>query len=298
MGYGDYSLEAHQAITAARSAQPAQQVFSQRSVHPLMIPKGKVRESRDSPDHPHTTSIVFALDVSGSMGAIPEQIARKELPGFMKTLLDSGVRDPQVLFMALHDAASPEGPLQVGQFESTAELIDRWLTWTWLIGGGASAFESYDLAFWFAAHHLELDSLEKRQKRGYLFMTGDEPCYDKLDRGWVKTYLGDDVGADVPLEEVIAQAKRTVMPFFLVPDPGRFQNVGAFWTKHLGTAAIGLAAPEDTCPVAASLVAIAEGAIRGTKHLRERLRETGYDAARADRIVTSIAPWAADHGTP
>ena len=26
--------------------------------------------------------------------------------------------------------------LQVGQFESTAELMDQWLTWTYLEGGG------------------------------------------------------------------------------------------------------------------------------------------------------------------
>jgi len=106
MGYGGYSYEAHQAITTARSSLPAQQVFTQRECHPLMNPRGvKFRESRDSADHPNTTSVIFALDVSGSMGTIPEQIARKELPTFMKALLDAGVTDPQVLFMAVQDCA-------------------------------------------------------------------------------------------------------------------------------------------------------------------------------------------------
>ena len=45
MGFGSYSYEAHQAIATKRAALPAQEVFSQRSIHPLMDPKGvKFRE--------------------------------------------------------------------------------------------------------------------------------------------------------------------------------------------------------------------------------------------------------------
>src|SRR3954468_11127361 len=112
MGYGSYSYEAHEAIATKRAALPAQQVFSQRKMHPLMDPKGvKFRECRDSPDHPNSIGIVFALDVSGSMGEIPEQIARKELPTFMKALGNAGVADPQVLFMAFQDCAGGVAPL-------------------------------------------------------------------------------------------------------------------------------------------------------------------------------------------
>ena len=104
MGYGGYSYEAHQAITTARAQLPAQQVFTQRACHPLMDPLNiKLRQSCASANHPNPTSVIFALDVSGSMGTIPEQIARKELPTFMKALLDAGVTDPQVLFMAIQD---------------------------------------------------------------------------------------------------------------------------------------------------------------------------------------------------
>jgi hypothetical protein len=48
-----------------------------------MNPKGvRFRESRDSEAHPNTVSIAFALDVTGSMGKIPELLAKKELPTF------------------------------------------------------------------------------------------------------------------------------------------------------------------------------------------------------------------------
>ncbi|UJR86772.1 VWA domain-containing protein [Sandaracinus amylolyticus] len=297
MGYGSYSYEAHQAITARRAAVPAQQVFTQRSIHPLMDPKGvKHRESRDSDDHPNTTSIVFALDVSGSMGAIPEQIARTELPTFMKALLDAGVADPQVLFMAFQDAAGGVAPLQVGQFESTAQLMDQWLTWCWLMGGGASAYESYDLAFHFAAHHTKMDCYEKRGKKGFFFMTGDEPCYDALKAQWVKQFVGDELKGDVPLAQVIADCRRTFHPFFLVPDPQRGANVAGFWRKHLGEQTIVLASPEDTCPVAAGIVALQEGVVSDVAALSKRLVDAGLSAARVDRVASAIAPWASTLG--
>ena len=102
MGYGGYSFEAHRAITSARADLPTQAVFKQRECHPLMRPHGlRVRESRDSESHPHSLGIILALDVTGSMGEIPELLAKKELPGFVKLLLDHGVPDPQVLFMAV-----------------------------------------------------------------------------------------------------------------------------------------------------------------------------------------------------
>lgn len=293
MGYGGYSYDAHQAITTARAQLPAQEVFTQRSCHPLMDPLGvKLRESRDSADHPNTTSIIFALDVSGSMGSIPEQIARKELPTFMKALLDAGVADPQVLFMALQDCLGGVSPLQVGQFESTAELMDQWLTWCWIMGGGAGPYESYDLAFYFAAHHTKLDSLEKRGKKGYLFMTGDEPCYDKLDAKWVKQFVGDDIGKDRPLNQVIQECSDMYHSFFLVPDPGRGKEVSPFWKKFLGEQTIVLAQPADTCPVAAGIVALSEGRVASLDALGQKFLGSGMDRARVARITSAMKPWA------
>src|SRR5215831_2581411 len=99
MGYGNYSHEAHEALVRRRAGFGVEQVFQQRTCHPLMNPRGvKVRESHDSPDHPASLGIVFALDVTGSMGVIPKQLATSELPGFRKTLQACKVQDPQILF--------------------------------------------------------------------------------------------------------------------------------------------------------------------------------------------------------
>ena len=102
MGYGSYSFTAHKALADARTKAPREAVFKQRKCHPLMNPHGiRVRESRDSETHPNSLGIVFALDVTGSMGDIPDRLARRDLPTFMKTLMACGIQDPQVLFMAV-----------------------------------------------------------------------------------------------------------------------------------------------------------------------------------------------------
>jgi len=280
-------------MTNKRAKLSTQEVFGQRRLHPLMDPKDvKFRECRDSPDHPNSLGIVFALDVSGSMGKIPEQIARKELPTFMKTLMDAGVTDPQVLFMAFQDCAGGVAPLQVGQFESKAELMDQWLTWSWLMGGGASEFESYDLAFYFAAHHTKMDCHEKRGKRGYLFMSGDEPCYPTLDASWVKEFLGEDAPSELPLAKVIADCNDTFHTFYLIPDPERGARVAPFWRKHLGERTIVLADPNDTCPVAAGIIALSEGAVANLQDLGKRLRDAGLAANRVERALSALTAWA------
>ncbi len=218
MGHGNYSHEAHEALLSGRSAVPAQALFKQRECHPLMNPKGvRARECRDSAEHPRSLGIVFALDVTGSMGAIPELLAARELPAFMKVLAACGVPDPQLMFMAVGDATSDRAPLQVGQFESTAELMDQWLTWSFLEGGGGDwGQESYELGLYFLAQHTALDCVEKRGRRGYVFMTGDERPYPLLSRHVVDAVIGDRLDEDVKVEEVVAELQKTFVPFFVI----------------------------------------------------------------------------------
>lgn len=294
MGYGNYSYKAHKRLVSNRSTQKREEVFRQREVHPLMNPHGvKFRESRDSADHPNSLPVVFALDVTGSMGSIPEMLAKKELPNFMQGLLSMGVPDPQIMFMAFGDAMCDRGPLQVGQFESTAEDIDRWLTWSWLEGGGGgNRGESYDLAMYFAARHTLTDSIERRQKRGYFFMTGDEPPFSKTSRSVVKGLVDVDIERDLPLEKVIEELSCGYHPFFLIPDKGR-RNVEKVWRKYMGDHVILLDRAEDTCHAAAGLVALCEGLVSDLDALAANLRKRGLKRRQVGCIVQALSPFAA-----
>lgn len=299
MGYGGYSYEAHKAITTARAALPSQNVFTQKGVHDRMNPLGvKARECRDSPEHPESLGICFALDVSGSMGAIPQKLARTELPRFMKTLLDTGTLHPQVLFMAFADARYDHTPLQVGQFESTAELMDQWLTMTCLeaVARGTSytgplqGGESYELALWFAAKHTKMDCWEKRQKKGYLFMTGDETTYPAVPAETIDKTLGYKVDGDIPMADVMTALRETWDAFFIIPDHGR-RGVEKPWREHFGNDVIVMASPDDTCAVTASIIALCEGQLADLDAVGRALRDGGMEQARVEASVAALRPW-------
>ena len=298
MGFGNYSHAAHEALTNGRVDLPTQDVFRQTTCHPLMNPHGvRLRECRDSADHPHSLGIAFALDVTGSMGDIPVLLARREIPNFMKILTACGVPDPQLLFMAVGDATCDSAPMQVGQFESSAELMDQWLTWTYLEGGGGGQnTESYELALYFLAQHTEMDCVRKRGKRGYMFMTGDELPYPAVSRHQVDTIFDDQLDADLPVNAVVAELEKTFHPFFLVPDLERRTRCERRWRDLLGDHVICMESPADTCWVAASIVALSEGVVPQLDALSAVLTDAGAPRDRIAGTLRALVPFAATLG--
>jgi hypothetical protein len=294
MGHGSYSHEAHEALLRGRASVPVQEVFRQRECHPLMNPKGvKVRECRDSADHPRSIGIVFALDVTGSMSSIPRMLATEQLPRFMKILTECKVPDPQILFVAVGDATSDRASLQVGQFESTAELMDQWLTWSYLEGGGGGTFqESYELALYFLAQHTAMDCWEKRRRKGYLFMTGDEHPYPVVSKHTVEAVIGDRLDDDLKVEEAVAELQKTMVPFFLIPDEKRAQKCGRRWRDILGDHVLVMSAPADACYVAAGAILLSEGLVSGVDAAMAVLRTAGVDDAQAGGVAKALKPLA------
>jgi hypothetical protein len=292
MGYGNYSEEAHHALVNQRHGVPKEAIFKQSRCHPLMDPKGvRVRESRDSEEHPESLGIVFALDVTGSMGEIPVLLATRELPKFMKVLTSCSVRDPQVLFVAVGDATCDAAPLQAGQFETTAELMDQWLTRTFIEGGGGGGGEeSYELALYFLAQHTEMDCHVKRGRRGYLFLTGDENPYRTVSRHIVERVIGDRLDEDLAIDEVVAELQKTFVPFFLIPDHARRARCEAAWRSLLGDHVLCMESPEDVCYVSAGALLISEKLVQDRESLKEMLQRAGIPAARLAPVMRTLSP--------
>lgn len=297
MGYGQYSQEAHEDLVRGRANVSREQVFKQRDCHPLMNPRGvRARESRDSAEHPLSVPIAFALDVTGSMGAIPEQIARRELPGFMKLLGDCGVTDPQVLFLAIGDATCDKAPLQVGQFETTAELMDQWLTYSYLEGGGGgNQHESYELAMYFLAEHTDMDSWVKRKRRGYMFMTGNELPFPAISKHQVDSLIGDRLDDDIPTADVVAALSETYHPFYLIPS-GTDPSCERAWRDLLGDHVMVMSSPGDTCYVAAGAIALTEGKAADVHELAKLLVKGGAEPDRVRSVINALTPYAATLG--
>ena len=149
------------------------QFYTACHIDPALDPKGvKVRECRDSEEHPNTIPVILALDVTGSMGSACAAVAR-QLDKII-TGLYADVKDVEFMVMGIGDFAYDRAPLQVSQFESDVRICDQ-LGKIWFErGGGGNAFESYTAAWYFAQNHTDLDCW-KRGKKGIIITMGDEP---------------------------------------------------------------------------------------------------------------------------
>jgi len=194
MGHGNYSSLSRgvRADSLGYATKPKEEIFTQTNMDNAMNPKGVgIRESRDSEEHPVSLAIILALDVTGSMGDVPHFLVKEGLPHIMDSLIQKGIADPQVLFLGIGDHKCDNAPLQVSQFESSDDLLDKWLTDIWLEGmGGGNGGESYMLAWYFAARHTSIDCLEKREHKGFLFTVGDEPVHAGIGSDALKRIMG------------------------------------------------------------------------------------------------------------
>jgi adenylosuccinate synthase len=274
---------------------------AEAAVQPKMNPGGvTVRESRDSDAHPDSHAVAVLFDVTGSMQRVP-RILQANLPKLMGLLLRKGYLDhPQILIGAIGDATCDTAPLQVGQFESGIE-IDEDLGRLFLEGGGGGQItESYELALYFMARHTALDCYEKRGRRGYLFVIGDEAPYPRVKRREVAAHIGDQLQRDIPVEEVLAKLQRTYDVYYVVPKMTHHWDNRAVqrrWVKLLGQNVLRLEDPAGICELIASTVGLAEGKI-DLEDLGDDLQDAGATTALARAVSDALAPLAFRTSSP
>jgi hypothetical protein len=219
-------------------------------------------------------------------------MATQTLPSFMQTLLDARVANPQVCFMAVGQAGVDSAPLQVGQFESTAALIDQWLTYLCLEGGGKGQHESYELALYFAARHTKLDSVEKRGRRAFMFITVDVAPNPAVSRQEVGRIIGDDLDADLPIRDLIEEVQRSYEPFILLA-PHAALAVDRSWRDLFGDRVVRLRDMDDAAFVAAGLVALLQGLSPDLAALTTQFQRGGASEGQARRVAGTLASFAA-----
>ncbi|HEX7746438.1 MAG TPA: hypothetical protein VF462_14395 [Micromonosporaceae bacterium] len=280
MGSGIWSTDVYDAASRYRAATGtsafAYSDGGARSVHPALDPHGvRVRESRDSTEHPQSLAIAVLFDVTGSMGHVP-RVLQQKLPKLLGLLLRKGyATDPQIMFGAIGDATCDRMPLQIGQFESDNRMDDDLSRIVLEGGGGGQMTESYELALYFMARHTSIDCFDKRGRRGYLFVIGDEMAYRKVKAREVRGVLGDELGEDIPLRGILAEVTRRWDTYYLLPAGSGYAGdarVLGFWRDLLGQNALELDDLDAVCETIALTVGLGEDAIdldRGLDDLRD-----------------------------
>ena len=191
------------------------QFYVANSLDPALNPRGvKVRECRDSEEHPHTLPVILALDVTGSMGSACAAVAR-QLDKIITGLYED-VADVEFMVMGIGDFAYDKAPLQVSQFESDVRICDQ-LGKIWFErGGGGNGFESYTAAWYFALRHTDLDCW-KRGKKGVIITMGDEPLNPYLPGKAFRHVFGHS-GQDINTDEIYEQVIEKYDVFHIIID--------------------------------------------------------------------------------
>ena len=241
MGGTSYSIDSRSVRSAtlgyaATTVESIHKVFVQKTkgeAHESMRSQGIVlREARDSDVHPNTYPLILAMDMTGSMHDIPVMLIKDGLPKIVSQIIQRGVKDIAILFLAVGDHEVDGYPLQVGQFESGDLELDLWLTRTFPEGGGgANEGESYGLIHNFAANFCATDAWDKRKQKGTLIIIGDEPSLDHYPAAVMREITGNPQAVGFSQDEILEKVKERWNVFHINPHHSYDED---YWKPKLG----------------------------------------------------------------
>jgi hypothetical protein len=131
-------------------------------------------------------------------------------------------------------------------------------------GGGGSNNESYELALYFLARHTSIDCWEKRGRKGYAFLIGDEMAYPAVNQQQVAKHIDDGLEGNIPLRQIIAEVQRRYHLFFIFPrnaSHGADEKIQNFWQDLLGQMVIFLDDENAVSETIALAIGLTENAI-------------------------------------
>lgn len=192
--YSSYSSRSSEIEIPKRRITSAEQVFKASEMIDDFNPaKMKLpREACDSALSPRSRGMIFAEDVTGSMGRFLLSLIQTQYPRIFKEILNRYSFNPHIMFMGVGDVAAGDmAPLQVTQFESDLRMLEQ-LEKIWLEKrGGNNPFESYILPWYFAGKYCKMDCFDKRGEKGFLFTFGDEEPTPYLTSRELRKVFGD-----------------------------------------------------------------------------------------------------------
>lgn len=289
MGGGVWSKDIYDRVTATKVATKTSFVYTASAkssgvyeAHDdlkVLDKDGKpfTRESRDSDEHPESTPIVVGFDVTGSMGENP-YILQRDLKGLFGMLVRKDVvSDPQVAIAAYGDTDCDKVPVQMSQFESDNRIDDN-LDNVFIEGcGGGNDGEMSTALAWYVARHVETDAWDKRGKKGYLFLIGDE-CALPVRRDGSRKYLGEPEPTEITPADAFEAVRERWHTYFLLVDNHAAKSQGSRrkYEALLGKDhVITLETTESAPAVIASVIGFMEDTV-SSESLATDLTEAGF----------------------
>lgn len=266
INYSD--LEKHYKTKGYDKVRRAEQVFTSYGMYEPFNPATMKlpREACDSAESPRSRGIIFAEDVTGSMGRFLLSLIQNEFPRLIKSIYANVPYNPHIMFMGVGDVeVGDSAPLQVTQFETDLRMLEQLEKIYLEKGGGSNAWESYILPWYFAGKHIEMDCFNKRREKGFLFTFGDEHPTPSLSASHIRTVFGsrEQINRSVSAYDCLEMASEKFYCYHIVLHGSRYgydgRDIVNNWRKLMGSHVCDLGEHECLPELVSTILKMYEG---------------------------------------
>jgi hypothetical protein len=284
MGGGYYDRDVGVADNSAGYSAAADKVLAvnteiHKSLHPNRYAESPMISTAKHP-------VVFALDVTGSMGTWPKIIYDKMPMFYGQIMTQKYLSDPSISFCAIGDGVYDKAPLQVAEFGQGME-IDQLIAKLWLEGGGGgNGKESYELAAYFYDRHVDISASEIP----FFFVTGDEDFFTEMPKTLLAKFGFKEPSGSFEAGQAWAELKKKYNVFHVRKryEGAGDKQIGDHWKNVLGEERVlPVTNPKAVIDVILGAIAITSGS-RNLQTYIEDMKERGQDKERIDEVAAAL----------
>lgn len=270
--------------TTGYSEASANAVGKQNNLHSSLDPKRWEDEplicTKESP-------IVFALDVTGSMGDWSKIIYDKMPMFYGQIMMQKYLTEPAISFCAVGDYTSDKAPLQVAEFVQGKE-VDQLISKIYLEGNGGGGFtESYEFPAYFYSRRVKLENCQLP----FFFITGDEAFYEEIKPDFILNHMGCSEKTNVDSFKLWKELMHKYNVFLIKKPYHNKDNEKVIykqWKQALGEERVlSVHTPKACIDVILGAIAITSGNRSLEEYIKD-MKERGQSNDRVEEVTNAL----------
>ena len=259
-------------------------------LHPSLDPKRCKEKNMTLNDG---NPIVFALDVTGSMGEWSKVIYDKMPMFFGQIKIQKYLNDPCLSFCAVGDVRTDCAPLQVSEFGKGA-AIDEQICNLYLEGnGGGNNHESYDISAYFYANKVNLINCDIP----FFFLTCDEMYWEECSNNHFERLFGHKIPGELKKIDSKESWKKLLEKYNVfilrksLPNKNFEPNVQKIWVNTVGEERVlKISNPKAVIDVVLGAISLTSNSRTITEYKIDLINR-GQTNERIEEVISVLTPY-------